>query len=142
MAEIPDVMIHQWFEELWNQGKEDTIDRLLAPDGKIHGLPTPDNQPLVGPDAFRPFFRRFRAAFPDIRVTIERAVKEDNLVAIHCRVTGTHLGDALGIPPTGRRVDFSGMCFARAAGPRFEEGWNVFDFLTCYQQLGVLPSLT
>jgi steroid delta-isomerase-like uncharacterized protein len=140
MPTQPDVIIRQWFEELWNQGREDTIDRLFAHDGQIHGLPTPDQRPL-DPAGFRPFFHRFRGAFPDIHVSIERMVKEHDHVAVHCRVTGTHTGGDLGIPPTGRRVDFYGVCIARASGDRLVEGWNVFDFMTCYQQLGVLPEM-
>jgi steroid delta-isomerase-like uncharacterized protein len=141
MQATPDVLIRQWFEELWNQGREETIDRLLAPGAKVFGLPTPDNRPLSGPDEFKPFFRRFHDAFPDVRVTVVRTVTEGDLVAAHCQVRGTHLGDTLGTPATGRVVEFSGMCFVRAAGGQLVEGWNSFDFLTCYQQIGLLPQL-
>jgi predicted ester cyclase len=140
MQEKPEAMLRRWFDELWNQGREDTIDQLLAPEAKVYGLPTPDNRP-IGPDEFKPFFRQFRQAFPDIRITVLHTVAEGDFVAAHCHVVGTHLGNGLGVPPTSRAVEFSGMCIVRAAGDQFVEGWNCFDFLTCYQQIGLMPQL-
>jgi steroid delta-isomerase-like uncharacterized protein len=141
MNDTADVLVRRWFEELWNQGREDTIDRLLAPGAIVHGLPTPGGQPIRGGDAFKPFFRRFRAAFPDIQVTVERTVTEGDTAAAYCHVKGTHLGDALGTPATNHRVEFHGICIVRVAGNQLVEGWNCFDFLTCYQQIGLLPQL-
>ena len=140
MSEKTEAMIRQWFEELWNQGREDTIDRLLAPDAKVYGLSAPDKGP-IGPAEFKPFYRQFRQAFPDIKITVVRTIAQGDLVAAHCDVSATHLGDGLGVPPTKRKVEFSGMCIVRAAGDRLVEGWNCFDFLTCYQQIGLLPQL-
>src|SRR5262245_45282363 len=108
----PDKLIRTWFEELWNQGKEETMDRLFAADGLAHGL-SADGGPLKGPDAYRPFYRTFRAAVPDIHVSVERTVTEGDLIAVQCRVTGTHKGDALGVPATGNKIQFSGMSFVR-----------------------------
>ena len=62
--------MRQWFENLWNKGDETTIDRMLHADGVVHGLPTPDGQPIRGPEAFKPFYRSFRTAFPDISIDI------------------------------------------------------------------------
>jgi len=138
----PDALIRQWFDELWNQGREDTIDRLMAPETMVHGLPTPDGQPLRGPAAFKPFFKAFRSAFPDIRVTVVRTISQGDTVCAHCHTTGTHLTSALGIDATGKQVDFWGMCIVRTRGDKLIEGWNCFDFLSMYQQLGVVPALT
>jgi hypothetical protein len=65
----PRTMVRDWFEQLWNQKCEDTIDRLLAPHGLVYGLPTPDNQPLRGPDQFKAVYRQFRQAFPNPLLT-------------------------------------------------------------------------
>ena len=141
MAATPDALIRQWFEELWNQGREDTIDRLLSPTALVHGLPTPDGQPIVGREPFKTYYRRFREAFPDIHITIDRTVTEGNYVAVVCHVTGTHLGDNFGKPATRKPVAFSGMCIVKASGGQLVEGWNCFDFLTCYQQIGLVQHL-
>jgi steroid delta-isomerase-like uncharacterized protein len=137
MSAAPADVMRTWFEEVWNQGREATIDRLLAPDGVAHGLPGGD---VRGPAAFRDVFHAFRGAFPDIRIVVERMVTEGDVVAVYCRVTGTHTGSSLGIPPTGQRVDFNGVVFARVADGLVHEGWNCFDFLTMYQQMGVVAA--
>jgi predicted ester cyclase len=131
-----------WFEEVWNQGREETIERLLASSAKVHGLPSPDGQPLIGPKAFTPFFRSFRAAFPDIHVTIARSLTEGRSIAVHCQVAGTHSGAGLSFAPTFKPVNFWGMCIIRVEANQIQEGWNSFDFLTLYQQLGLLPSVS
>jgi steroid delta-isomerase-like uncharacterized protein len=140
MTSAPDSVLRTWFEELWNQGKEETISRLLAPDGLIHGL-GPGGQALQGPAAFLPFYRRLHAAFPDMRIEVIRTVTEGNMVAIQCHVTGTHTGASLGVPPSHQRVDFWGLGIGRIANGQIAEGWNCFDFLTCFQQIGLLPPL-
>ena len=137
MSTAPADVMRTWFEEVWNQGRETAIDRLLAPDAVGHGLPGGD---MRGPNAFRAVFHTFRDAFPDIRIVVEKAVTEGDIVAVYCRVTGTHTGPSLGMPPTGRRVDFDGVVFARVADGTIREGWNCFDFLTMYQQMGVVAA--
>lgn len=141
MSAAPDVLIRRWFEELWNQGREDTIDHLLASHCVLHGLPTPGNQ-AIGREGFRQLYLQFREAFPDMRVTVVRTIREGDVVAAHCEVSGTHLGDSLGAKATGRVVEFSGCVIARESGAQFIEGWNFFDFLSLYQQIGLveLPS--
>jgi steroid delta-isomerase-like uncharacterized protein len=128
-------VMQTWFEELWNQGREATIDRLLAADGVAHGLPGGD---LVGPANFRTLYRAFRDAIPDIHVSVDKTITEGDHVAVLCRVTGTHTGQGLGLPPTGRPVEFTGMVIARVVDGQLREGWNCFDFLAMYQQLGVV----
>jgi steroid delta-isomerase-like uncharacterized protein len=136
MAISPEDVVRIWFEEVWNQGAESSIDRLLTPDFVAHGLP---GGPLRGAAGFKPLVQSFRGAFPDISITIERVVAQGDFVTTLCRVRGTHTGDTLGIPATGRQVDFQGMTMGRAIDGRLQEGWNVYDFLTMYQQLGVDP---
>ena len=135
MSTHPDAIVRTWFNELWTQGQEQVIDRLLSPDAVAHGLP---GGPSLGTDGFRVVFKTFRGAFPDIRVDVERTVTEGDVVAAYCRVTGTHTGASLGIPPTGKRVDFNGVTIVRTADGMIREGWNCFDFLTMYQQLGAV----
>ena len=55
----------------------------------------------------------------------------------HCRVTATHKGDGLGFPATGRQIEFWGFALGRYVDGQLVEGWNCFDFLGMYQQLGV-----
>jgi steroid delta-isomerase-like uncharacterized protein len=129
-----------WFDELWNQGKEETIERLFAPDGLSHGLAA-DGSAIAGPDAFRPFFHTFRATFPDIHVEILRTVTEGEYACAHCHVTGTHKGPHLGVAPTNKPIQFSGITIIRVRDGKVIEAWNSFDFMALYQQIGMLPNL-
>lgn len=133
----PDALIRAWFHEVWDEGKEEAIDRLMAPHAKVHGLSGPDGATVItGPAEFKPFFRTMRAALGDLEVHVERTLTQGDTVAAHCRVIARHVGDALGGPATGKPVEFWGITIARVENGKLVEGWNVFDFLAMYQQLG------
>jgi steroid delta-isomerase-like uncharacterized protein len=125
----------QWYEEMWNRRREELIDVLMAPDAVAHGL---GPQPIQGAAGFKPFFRAFIDAVPDLELKILRIVAEGDLVATHIHSTGTHTGQAFG-PPTNKPVAFDGMIFARVKNGQIVEGWNCIDFLAFYQQLGWVP---
>lgn len=136
----PDAVTRQWFREVWDEGKEDAIDRLMAADGVVHGLTGVDGPPIVGPAGFKPIFHTFREALGDLTIVVERTICDGEFCTAHCRVQGRHVGHALGGVPTGRPVDFYGMTITRVRDGKLVEGWNVFDFLTMYQQMGWLPN--
>jgi steroid delta-isomerase-like uncharacterized protein len=135
MSLHPEAVIRAWFDEVWNQRREDSIDRIFAADAVAEGLP---GGPMRGPAAFRSIFNAFTGAFPDIHVDVQQTVTEGSVVAARCRVTGTHTGAGLGIAPTGRPIDIQGVVLATIADGQIRGGWNCFDFLTMYQQLGVV----
>jgi steroid delta-isomerase-like uncharacterized protein len=140
MTASPEEFVHAWFQEIWNDGDDTAIDRLMASQAVFHGLPSPGGRPIVGPADFKPFFQNFRRAFPNIHVSVERIVTEGEMVAAHCHVTGAHLGPGFGIEPTSGPIDFWGMCMARVRDGQIQEGWNAFDFLSLYQQIGLVPA--
>lgn len=116
----------RWFEEVWNQGKESTVDELLAADGRAFGL-TEAGTEVRGPDEFKPFMRNMLSAFPDFHIDIEDMVSEGEKIAVRFRVTGTHKGDSLGFPATGKKVDLTAMTFIYISGGKFIRGWNNWD---------------
>ena len=136
MSASPSAILRKWFERVWNAGDESAIDELYAANAVAHGLPS---APLPGPEGFKPFFRSFRSAFPNLRVEITHAVAEGDLGVVHCRVTGTHTGDGLGVAGTNRPVAFTGMTMARVVDGHIQEGWNTYDFMAMFQQLGIEP---
>jgi steroid delta-isomerase-like uncharacterized protein len=145
MPPTPDAVVRQWFKEVWEEGREESIDRLMAPDALVHGLAGSSNAPVQGPAGFKPFFQVMRAALGDIRIDVKRTIVEGEMCAAHCHVRARHTGDALGAPATGRPVDLWGVTLARVQDGRIVEGWNCFEFLSMYQQLGwvrdpVLPA--
>jgi predicted ester cyclase len=129
--------VHRWFDEVWNQGRESSIDELLADGAVFHGLTGPDGNHVTGAAAFRPFHQQFRGAFPDIHIAIEDVLVDGDKILARCRVTGTHTGPGVLPAVTNKQVDFTGMCLARVRDGKIVEGWNNFDFLALFQQLGL-----
>ena len=141
MSAKPDAVAREWFEQVWNKGSEAAIERLLASNAVMHGLPTPDGKPVSGPAAFKPFWQTFRSAFPDIRIEVVKTVTEGDYVVAHCHVLGNHLGAGLAIAATQRHIDMWGMGMARVQDGKIVEAWNCFDFMSLYQQIGLLPAV-
>jgi len=138
MSEENKALIRRWFEEVWNKGREEAIDEMFAEGAVANGLSDESGEPLRGPAGFKPFFRRFRDAFPDIQVTVEDTVAEGDKVAARCSVRGRHSSDSLGFAATRRPVEFTGISIVRVSGGKIVEAWNNFDFMSMFQQLGAL----
>ena len=101
----PDFLVRAWFHEVWDEGREEAIDRLMAHDAIVHGL---GGGSIRGPKEFKPFFHAMRNALGDLEVTVERTIVQGDTVAAHCHVVARHVGETLGGPATGKTVDFSG----------------------------------
>ena len=138
MSEENKEVFRRWFEEVWNRGRAEAIEELFAAEGVAHGLSDASGAELRGPAHFREFHRGFREAYPDIHVTVEELLAEGDLVAGRCTARGTHRADSLGFAATGRAVAFDGICIVRVRDGQIAEAWNNFDFLSMYQQLGVV----
>ena len=131
-------LLRRWFEEVWNKGREEAIDEMFAADGIAHGLTEGSDKTMRGPVDFKPFFRTFRSAFPEIEVVVEDVIAEGDKVAARCRVRGKHQSDSLGFAATGLPTEFTGIAIVRIQGGKIVEAWNNFDFMTMYKQLGAL----
>jgi predicted ester cyclase len=92
----------------------------------------------TGPDGVR--FDLFRGAFSEFRAEIDEQVAEGDLVITRKRFHGTHEGDFLGIPPTGRDVEMAVIDIVRVRDGRIAEHWNVFDRPGLLEHLGALPA--
>ena len=127
MRDKTTTVLHQWFEEVWNQSREDSIDRLIATDCNAHGIVGPD-QPR-GAEGFKIFYHGFRDQFDNIHIDVTDVVSQDNMECAYTDVTAVHR-------ETGKDVKFSGICMARIENNQIAEAWNHYDFLDMYQQLG------
>ena len=138
MSEENKALMRRWFEEVWNKGREEAIDEMFAEDGLAHGLADESGEPLRGASGFKPFFRKFREAFPEIEVVVEDVISEGDKVAARCTVRGHHRGDTLGFAATEQPIEFTGIAITRISEGKIVEAWNNFDFMTMFQQLGAL----
>jgi predicted ester cyclase len=132
-----ETLLHRWFEEVWNQGRESAIDELMETNSVFHGIADPGSNEVRGREAFKSFYQQYRKAFPDIHFTIEDALIDGDKIAVRCVVRATHTGEGITDSPTNKPVTLTGMVIPRVKDGKLVEGWNNFDFLTLFQQLGM-----
>jgi predicted ester cyclase len=138
MAEEYATFMHRWFEEVWNQGREEAIDEMFAEDGIANGLNDAEGNPARNVEEFKAFHRTFRKAFPNLKVTVEDTICEGDKIAARCTVKAIHDGEGLGVEPTNLPIGFTGVTIVRLKDGKIVEAWNEFDFMKMYQQLGAL----
>jgi steroid delta-isomerase-like uncharacterized protein len=112
------------------------VDELFADDFVDHSVPPglPANR-----EGVKMQFAMFFSAFPDLHVVIHDQVAEGDRVVTRKTFHGTHRGDLMGIPPTGRAVAFDVIDILRVQDGKITDHWNVVDQLGLMRQLGVLP---
>jgi len=137
MVNAPSDAAKRWFEEVWNKRRVDVIDEL-AEEGVVFHDPSVGGVKSLGAAEFKEVVRGLVSAFPDIRFTVEDAIAENDRAALRITVTGTHSGPGMGIAPTGRRVQISGIAIGRYRDGKLVEAWNSFDLLSLFEQLGAV----
>lgn len=125
------------FEEMWNKSNLDAVDAIYAPDVVNHELPPGMPEGIEGTKAY---FGMFISAFPDTQMTVEDQIAEGDRVVTRWTARGTHTGELMGIPATGKQVTVTGINVDRIAGGRIVEEWGEFDMMGMMQQLGVVPT--
>ncbi len=127
------------FHEVINTGDLNlvcaTIDELVEPNVLL-STPLPVAAP--GADGLKQVMEILLRAFPDLHATVEDLIAEDDKVAGRTTLTGTHRGDYMGHPPTGRSVTYSEIFIFRFVGGRIAETWGVVDVFSQMKQLGVI----
>ncbi len=126
-------------EEAFNQGRLDVTEELVASDYVGHDPSLPEE--VRGPAGVKEVIAGYRAAFPDIQVTIEDQIAEGDLVVTRWRATGTHQGELMGMPATGKQATVTGITIDLIADGRIVESWDNWDTLGMMQQLGAIPAL-
>jgi steroid delta-isomerase-like uncharacterized protein len=120
-----------------NAGDVDGFAALIADDliehEEIEGLPQTKEGVVQ-------FFSMMLAAFPDVRMDVEDIIESDDTAWARIRITGTNEGEFMGMPATGKSVDFQAVDIVRFNDEgTAAEHWGVTDSMTMMQQLGVVP---
>jgi steroid delta-isomerase-like uncharacterized protein len=124
-------------EEVFSKGDMRTFDEIFAEGYVNHHMPVSG---MPGTKAgFRQLVLATRQAFPDVRVHIENIVVEGDLVAFNDRVEATSRGDFMGVPPTGKTLQWTEIHFFRVREGQIFEHWSNFDQLGILKQLGAIP---
>lgn len=123
--------------DLINAGDIDGFGELLAEDFVEHEE-TPGLDPTK--EGVKQFFHMYKAAFPDLRMEAQDVLVSGDKVVARARATGTHKGEFLGMPATGKHVDVQLIDIIRFDDDGLaREHWGVFDALAMLQQLGAIP---
>jgi steroid delta-isomerase-like uncharacterized protein len=111
------------------------IDELVEPDAIIR---TPVPLDVTGAEALKHVWAVLLEAFPDLHLTVEDIIAEGDKVVVRNTVTGTHRGEYMGLPPTGKSVTYNEIFIFRIVDGRIAETWGVVDVLSQMKQLGVI----
>lgn len=113
-----------------------TIDEVFEPDVKQHTL-----FEATGVQTLKEMvFARLYRAFPDLHITVEDLIAEGDRVVERDTVTGTHQGEYMGLPPTGKSVTYNEIFIMRFVNGRIAEIWGVVDVFSQMRQLGLIPA--
>jgi len=132
-----DIVLRQWYRELWDGGNLGVADELFTADYRLHvsGNPAP-----IGREIVTHVVSAFRAAFPDLTHTVDELIGEGTGVAARWTLQGTHRGEFQGLVATGRSIRLSGTTIHHFADGKIVETWLTLDNLELLQQLGAVPA--
>ena len=129
-------LVRDIFDQAIHQGKLAIVDELVSVDATIHipGWGIPANR--LG---FKQMVANLRAAFPNLRCTVNGEIVVERKLAAIWTLRGTHKGLFLGNMPTGRSVEVQGFIFAHTKHGQITESWLLIDQMSMLQQIGVIP---
>ncbi len=125
------------YQEIYNSDKLDELSDIISPNLNSHtmlpGLPG-------GVEGAKMSHNFVKGAFPDNHITTDDLVADDDKVVQRFTARGTHLGDFIGIPATGKKFEITGISIFRIADGKIVEHWANMDSMGLMQQLGVMPT--
>jgi steroid delta-isomerase-like uncharacterized protein len=136
MTQDTKAIMRRFYDEVINGRNLDLIDELTTPDFIEHeefpGLAS-------GREGVKQFFSMMRTAFPDFRMNVEDMIAEGDKAVVRATLTGTHRGDFMGIPATGKSISVTVIDIVCFSGGKVAEHWGVSDTAGMMEQLGVAP---
>src|ERR1700760_2609397 len=127
-------------EQSFNSGNFELIDQLVAPEALNHdpALP-PQMRDIRGPDGLKSVVTMYRAAFPDVRMTVDDVIASGDKVVLRWHSEGTHRGELAGLAPIGVHGSATGISIDRWQDGKIVEGWAECDNMGLARQLGAAP---
>lgn len=137
MSEANKSIVQRFIDEVWNAGNVDSIDEFIAEDHVDHDPAQAGSS--GGRAGAREFIVTYRTAFPDAHIAIDELIAEGDLVVSRWHATGTHQGDLMGIPGSGKAISITGIGIDRIADGKIAESWGNWDTLGLLGQIGAVP---
>ncbi len=132
-------LVRRFVEQVKNERRLDTLGEFFAADYKEHNETVASFGP--GTTGYQNFLGHLFSAFPDDRLVIELIVAEGDVVSYRATESGTHKGEFLKIPATGKRATWTEIQFFRIANGKVVEHWVDVDIFGWFTQLGVIPPM-
>jgi steroid delta-isomerase-like uncharacterized protein len=137
--EANNAIAEKFFNSVWNKGDFSVLETLISQDAIDHSTVGGKPKTEKGSASFRAIVSMFRHAMPDIKLTIDDEVFTGDRVVHRWTLSGTDTGGTMGMPPTGKKVAFTGTTIVRMSEGKIIERWANVDELGLLQQLGVVP---
>ena len=135
MSGVNKAIAKSFVQEVINGGDLSAVDKYMAADIKDH---TPMPGIPEGPEGFKELLTMLRGAFPDMHSSLDHVIAEDDKVAMFGTFTGTHKGEFMGVPATGKQVSVNEFHLVRMQDGKMVEHWGVEDNMAMMTQLGVV----
>jgi steroid delta-isomerase-like uncharacterized protein len=129
--------ISEYTDEVWNKGNVEAMDRYYDTNYVHHDVSRADVRTLAD---YKQWARDLLAGLTGFHVAADDLVAEEGKAVKRWTAAGVHNHALAGIPPTGKKVSFSGVSIYRVADGKIKESWYVYDMLGLLQQLGVIPA--
>jgi steroid delta-isomerase-like uncharacterized protein len=129
------VLVQRRYDEIDNRHNIDAADELMAPD-YVHHDPALPPEMQHSRKGFKQMMVLLLSAVPDLHTTVHELIAEGDKVGARVSHSGTHKGELLGVAPTGRRIEMSGLSIHRIADGKLVEGWVSFDVVGMLRQMG------
>lgn len=126
--------------EAWDENKTDQLREIYHEDAVDHWGPEDLGSTYAGLEEIIEAESQFRQAFPDYSMELLRTAGDGQLLAVHWKITGTHEGEFMEIPPTGNSVTYDGMVFLRIENEKIAESWWITNRLRLLRELDAVPS--
>jgi predicted ester cyclase len=130
------LLVRRYFDEVLNGGDLRVVDELFAPTYEASGGLVGAARVHSGADGMKQVIRTFHDAFPDARITGDEFIASGDKVVVRWTLRGTHQGELMSIPATGRQATITGISILRIVDGKFQDAWQEADFLGLVQQLG------
>ncbi len=137
MSEENKAIVRRFYEGFANKANLSVAEELVATDFVDHNPPSPEIAP--GLEGVKQVFTLFQSAFPDGNLAVDDQIAEGDKVVTRMTFRGTHKGELMGVPPTGKTVTIGVIAIIRLEGGQLVERWGESDTMGMMQQLGVVP---
>jgi steroid delta-isomerase-like uncharacterized protein len=132
-------IVRRLYEEAWNKRKLAVVDDIISPSHALNDPTVFDSH--IGPELYKRRMADFTKSFPDLHFTIDDIITEKGKSVVCWTISGTHQGEFLNIPPTGKQVSVEGITIHLISNGKILDSFARWDVLGLLRQLGGVPAL-